>query len=349
VSVVTAICDFGNTCNKAYGIDIRAKRHLERLKYMKARVTGESHDLLKVAHLYYVEGLNQNDIAKRFGVSRPTIVRMLRKAREAGLVEIKLTRKLPDALFYETELEKAFAKFGLNEAVVVADKDLPPKETVSRACARYLEGKIRRTHILGVGWSSTLRYSPTFMRSSQVRPGRIVQMAGAAGGEYGINSYEISYSLGNKMGITVEHMPAPVLMANKASRDVLLGDPQIKRTFDWVTKCNIGIIGVGDTTNRSTLLKSKFLTESGLDKLVSRGAVGDLLGNFYDIDGNVVKSSLDQRRISANLDQIRKIANIVALACGKEKSEAILGAIHGGYINTLIIDLPLAKKVLSKS
>ena len=129
----------------------------------------------------------------------------------------------------------------------------------------------------------------------------------------------------------------------------MLGDPQIKRTFDWVTKCNIGIIGVGDTTNRSTLLKSKFLTESGLDKLVSRGAVGDLLGNFYDIDGNVVKSSLDQRRISANLDQIRKIANIVALACGKEKSEAILGAIHGGYINTLIIDLPLAKKVLSKS
>ena len=316
---------------------------------MKDRVTGESHDLLKAAHLYYVEGLNQKDIAKRFGVSRPTIVRMLQQARETGLVEIKLTRKLPDALICETELEKAFAKFGLNEAIVVADKDLPPKETVSRACARYLAGKIKRTHILGVGWSSTLRYLPTFMRSSQARPSRIVQMAGAAGGEYGMNSYEISYSLGNKMGITVEHIPAPVLMANKSSRDVLLGNPQIKKTFDWVAKCNIGLIGVGVTSIRSTLLKSKFLTESELDKLVSRGAVGDVLGNFYDIDGNVVKSSIDQRRISANLDQIRKIANVIALACGKEKSDAILGAIHGGYINTLIVDLPLAKRVLSKS
>ena len=46
--------------------------------------------LLKVAQLYYEQGLTQNEIAKKLFISRSNISRLLAQAREAGIVEIKI-------------------------------------------------------------------------------------------------------------------------------------------------------------------------------------------------------------------------------------------------------------------
>ena len=46
--------------------------------------------LLKVAELYYLDKMNQNDIAKIIGVSRPSISRMLEEAREKQIVKISI-------------------------------------------------------------------------------------------------------------------------------------------------------------------------------------------------------------------------------------------------------------------
>ena len=46
--------------------------------------------LLKVAQLYYEQGLTQNEIAKKLFISRSNISRLLTQAREAGIVEIKV-------------------------------------------------------------------------------------------------------------------------------------------------------------------------------------------------------------------------------------------------------------------
>ena len=46
--------------------------------------------LVKVSHMYYLEGATQSEIAKVFGVSRSLISKYLSKARETGIVEIKV-------------------------------------------------------------------------------------------------------------------------------------------------------------------------------------------------------------------------------------------------------------------
>lgn len=46
--------------------------------------------LVRIAQLYYQEEKTQSEIAKIYGVSRPLVSRMLREAKELGIVEIRI-------------------------------------------------------------------------------------------------------------------------------------------------------------------------------------------------------------------------------------------------------------------
>lgn len=46
--------------------------------------------LHKIAVLYYKEGMIQEDIARKVGISRPMVSRALERAREQGIVRIEV-------------------------------------------------------------------------------------------------------------------------------------------------------------------------------------------------------------------------------------------------------------------
>lgn len=70
--------------------------------------------LVKVANMYYMEGLKQSDIATRIGIDRTTVSKYLKKARKEGLVKITVEHDSYD------ELEAAMeARFGLKESYIV--------------------------------------------------------------------------------------------------------------------------------------------------------------------------------------------------------------------------------------
>jgi len=52
--------------------------------------------LIVIANLYYIEGLSQEEVAAKMGLSRVAVTRMLRRAREEGLVQITVKKPLPE-------------------------------------------------------------------------------------------------------------------------------------------------------------------------------------------------------------------------------------------------------------
>ena len=106
--------------------------------------------ILKAATLYYTNGNTQDQIAKKFGFSRPTVVRLLKQARQKGFVEIKITRKLPHATHLETLIENEFASDNLLEVIVVENYDNDAKAAVAERAAQYLSQNLRQDHILGI-------------------------------------------------------------------------------------------------------------------------------------------------------------------------------------------------------
>ena len=74
--------------------------------------------------------------------------------------------------------------------------------------------------------------------------------------------------------------------------------------------------------------------------------MGDILGHFFDLDGQPVACEVDQRIIALSLDQLRAMPTVVAVAGGSEKTEAVLGALRGSYANVLVTDAETAQAVL---
>ena len=83
--------------------------------------------------------------------------------------------------------------------------------------------------------------------------------------------------------------------------------------------------------------------------LQARGAVGDIMGHFFDLQGRPVACELDDRLIALSLDQLQAIPTVVAVAGGLEKAGAILGALRGSHAQVLITDMETARAVLEKS
>ena len=73
---------------------------------MEDRTGRAAAHVVTAAWLYYHQDQTQQQIAKRLGVSRATVVRLLQTAREDGLVEIRVTQPLPEPMAAALELEE---------------------------------------------------------------------------------------------------------------------------------------------------------------------------------------------------------------------------------------------------
>ena len=73
---------------------------------------------MRIAWMYYVEGLTQNEIADRLGIGRVTVVRNINEAIKQREVKIWIEGEVTDCFELEGELKKAF---GFKDAVVVPE------------------------------------------------------------------------------------------------------------------------------------------------------------------------------------------------------------------------------------
>ncbi|TFG95552.1 MAG: MarR family transcriptional regulator, partial [Calditrichales bacterium] len=112
--------------------------------------------LVEAARLYYQHDLSQAEIARKMGVSRPSISRLLQRAREEGIVRIEVRDPLEKGTRQETELQ---SKFGLKKVIIVpADpQPLKRKHRLGQAAVTFLESLATDNLVLGVSWGTTMQ------------------------------------------------------------------------------------------------------------------------------------------------------------------------------------------------
>jgi deoxyribonucleoside regulator len=81
-------------------------------------------------------------------------------------------------------------------------------------------------------------------------------------------------------------------------------------------------------------------------RLRDRGAVGDVLGNYVDIEGRVIASPHSGRLIALSIDDLRRIETVVAVVSEVEKPRAILGVLRAGVVDVLVVDEGNARTIL---
>ena len=137
--------------------------------------------LVRISRLYYEAGRTQDAIARSLRLSRPTVSRALERARELGIVQIRIHDPEASTATLATALARRFA---LRE-VVLADtgSEGPTTErmAVARAAAEYVQARLRRGMVLGVTWGRTLREVVAALKPTPVEGLSVVQMLGGLG------------------------------------------------------------------------------------------------------------------------------------------------------------------------
>jgi DNA-binding transcriptional regulator LsrR (DeoR family) len=304
--------------------------------------------LARVAWLYYIDDLTQKEIALRFNMSRVKVTRLLKKAREKGMVEIRIAKVRTSHLPLERSLR---LEFDLSDAMVIPTsvraEDLRP--ALGEAAAAYLNRVLRSGALVGLGMGRTLAEIPKYMGPRENGTCHFIEMVGGIGRGLGFDSYKVSSLLADRCGGEVEHVYTPVIVETAAARRTLLSDPQIQSVLDRATRSDLALVSVGTVDLDSFLFQAGYCDEAGIEALQERGAVGDVLGRFFDIQGQPVPSPVEDRLIGLSLDELKRIQMVICVAGGSPKVGSILGALQGGYVDVLITDEETARAILESA
>lgn len=314
---------------------------------MAEELSWDEHELLaRIAHLSYIEGRTQEEIAHEFALSRPKVQRLLERARILGVVDINVQGPPGLNLELESELRTTFL---LSDAIVSAGRpstDLR-REAVARSAATYLDRRLGNETVVAVSHGRDTGALPHFFRPSQRRRCTFVSaMGGSPRVDTPTNPNDICRALAQKCGGRAESLYAPAYVESSQMRDRLLEQDAVAQTLAVAARADIALVGIGGTDDDCTMVRSGCLSLAEMARLREQGAVGDVLGNYVDLQGNLIASPHRDRLIALSVEDLSRIQTVVAVVSDPAKHLAILGALRAHVIDVLVVDEDTARAVL---
>ncbi|EEI59059.1 putative sugar-binding domain protein [Enterococcus faecium TX1330] len=294
-------------------------------------------ELVKIASMYYEEGMTQAEIAKIIGVSRSLVSKNLIDAKEAGLVEIFINSKSVYSVELERKLEQ---KFNLKSAIVVDTMDLAGSEVdkmIGRQAALYLQKASKKATKIGMSWGKSLRKLVDNYPFTNQPDVTVYPLIGGMGDDYvDIHSNQLSYDLARKMRGKAKYLYAPALVSNPRIKEDLFENPTIYSVIEEGRVVDIALVGVASPFEKSTMAEIGYIKEQDISELKKSGIKGDINSRFFDENGKEADCQLNKSVIGVNLEDIKKIPTVIGIAYGIEKVESIKLALEHQLINVIV-------------
>lgn len=306
----------------------------------------DSELLARIAWYYYRDGKTQEQIGVLVGMTRQRVMRALRRAQDLGIVEIRL--EYPSAV--RLDLEKQLAMlFDLSDCIVVPTPSGPgrPVAEVGRAAAQYITRRVRPGEVLGTSWGRTLHEVAVHLPRLSIRGLSVVLLNGAlAHGPIGMGPFDLASAIADRFSATCTFLLVPAVVDSPQIREAITSDGAIAEALGLARRANKAVLGIGSVADDAALVEAGVLTPKAMANLRARGAVGDVLGRFYDLQGRAVQNEIDDRVIGLTPSELQQIPTRIAVVEGELKAPAILGALRGRYANVLVTDEATARAVL---
>ncbi|MFD2044647.1 sugar-binding transcriptional regulator [Ornithinibacillus salinisoli] len=305
-------------------------------------MTYENNLIVKVAWKYYNEGLTQNEIAESLNLSRMKVIKYLEKAKTNNVIQFKINLEKIANMDLQNKIKE---KYNLKDIYVVPTSYQNSTDSLTIAAAQYIEDRITSDTMINVGYGEAVSKTLGHLNISTKYKVTFVSLSG------GVKFYmptAIDKTSDYYTNPNYNHyiMPAPLMVSSPSLADQMQNEKPIKKILEMIPHSNITVVGVGALSEQATLVKEGLLSISDIEILKSKGAVGDLLSQFYDINGNVLDLELHSQLISTEIDLLKSLNHVVAVAGNLEKKEAIVGALNGGYIDVLITDESVAQSLV---
>ncbi len=294
---------------------------------------------VRVAWLYYEEQMTQAEIGEHLGISRITVNRLLKEARESGIVEIKIRSPYATTLPLSRELSRAYELKDVYLTPPTTD-DEEMRLALARAAALALEGRLAPGATIGVGIGRTVSNLPDFLHPSQPASCRFTSLTGGLliTTQPAAHNFDVLSRLAGLTGGQCFYIPAPSIVSDTATRDTLTADPSVQRSLEVARSSQVAIFSVGEAETSSLLYQSGLLTDNDLAELRQQQAFGDVLGRYFDSQGRELDTRINHRIIGLTIEELKRIPVKILVAGGSTKHLAIRALLQNRVGDVLVTD-----------
>ncbi|MBQ7822071.1 MAG: hypothetical protein IJ391_07300 [Clostridia bacterium] len=298
--------------------------------------------MAQAAVLYYEKKYTQQEIAKIMDLSRQTVSKLLNDAVRENIVEIKIH----DPENYCTELsEKMCDVFGLKDALVcgVSNTNASLRQLMTvKTAAKYILPIIEKGgKNIALSWGRTIRALIDELPKNVGTDNIVFPLFGATDQvEANYLSNELARGFADKIGAKVSYAWFPYRPDSADDCELFKRTSYYKTINKLWNNIDTAIVGIGNIA----VLES-FENIFGYNKKRA-SAIGDISTHFFTADGKIM--SLYENTLCATEQNLRNAGQTIAVACGDDKVQAIVGALRTGIIDTIITDEYTARLVLDR-
>jgi DNA-binding transcriptional regulator LsrR (DeoR family) len=305
--------------------------------------------LVDVAVMYYLENKTQSEISKELYISRPTVSRLLKKARDMNIVDIRINYESDEINRIKKQLKH---RFNIENVIVV--KSLKTEKNtikeIGKAAANELNYILEDNLKIGMSWGRTVKAMVDAYKPKQFNNIKVIELFGAV--EYTKHSEEFlstGYDFSRKIGGIFFPLPSPLYIKDKSVRDSLVKSPIVGKTLDMIEESDLIISSIGIVNSTSPQrIWDAHVDDETKKELVNMGAVGYFCAHFFDYDGNFICHPINENIVGIKTETIKN-KKIMLVAGGLQKAKAIHAILKSGNISILVSDDLTLKKVLEEA
>ena len=294
--------------------------------------------MVKAAWYYYFENMTQQAIADRLSISRMRVIKLLEAARQNGIIQFRLRS---DGVGMAEQSRELMEKYHLKDVFLIpsAEEESTVNESIARAGAMYIADRLGDNACINVGYGDTLSRTLNHLATMVETPVTCISLTG------GVSPY-LPNTRSNVFNARLYLIPAPLLASSQEMASAMRGESSVSEIFDMAELSSFTLVGIGSIHDSATVVKSGVLSRNDLFYLRMHNAVGDILCHFFDREGRLLQTPIEDRLISTPLSRLKTLRNVVGLAAGAQKADAIRAALLGGYLDVLVTDEATASLLL---
>jgi len=306
--------------------------------------------LHRIAYRYYIEGCSQQLISRQENISRPHVSRLLSRARQLGIVKIKVD--FPQSLEFQNLSEQLERLLDLQEVILVAVpdeyKNIPVKvsEMIGEVAGQRISGLLGNAKNIGVGWGCTIYHTALKLPKINADGARtFIPLVGISdeSNKY-FQSNVIVDRFAEKFSAQSFYTSVPVFNQSDFHKQPVEKNRYDRLMSHW-ENLDAVVIGLGPKYTEGEFLISE-ASEEYKQLIATSDVVGDILARFFYEDGTVLDSSAYYEQISLPLERLKAIPTVICLAGGEAKVPGLIAAARQGYFKTLLTDQYTARSMI---
>lgn len=304
-------------------------------------------DAARAGWLYYVAGNTQDEIARKLGVSRQSAQRLVSLAVSEKLIKVRLDHPIAKCMELAHRLRETFGLKGCE--IVPSDPGAPSSSSTGIALvgAAEMEKHLKSNHpkIIAIGTGRALRASVEQLSPMDCPQHRIVSLLGNMMSDGSATAYNVVIRMAERVNARHYPMPLPVFARSAEEKRILHNQEPVHNILELTRHADVTFVGIGNLGLSAPLYVDGFLTPDDVRALDRAGAIGEITSWVYDQDGRLIDGLINDRVASAPLVSGQENP-VIGIAAGEAKVPAILGALRGRLINTLITNELTAELLL---